>query len=582
MNKTGAWLVCYALEQLGVKHIFGIPGVHNMEIYDALNNSEHITPHLVTHEMGAAFMADAVSRTSDQVGTLIITPGAGITHAASGIAEAAQAGIPLLIICGSINTESNLHYQFNDADHSPFLKTLTKATFKVTEHSNVVPMLFSAYDIATGLVDNSKPSPVFVEIPINLQLASGDVGNELPIYQASQASVEFLDEALTLAAKLLTEAERPGIFAGWGSVDAQEELIALAEYINAPVCTSLQGISAFPANHPLHTGMTFGPAATPAPEKAFADCDCLLAVGTRFSEIATGGFSAIPPETLIHIDIDHQVFNANFPAQVALCGDASAALSSLLPKIKDLQKEPSDFQETAANIASNKVAFFKDWHEHNSKKRVNPALFFDQLRKLLDNDAIVVTDSGNHAFLTAELMPIHGTRGFISPASFQAMGYCVPAVNGAKLVNPKKQVVGIVGDGTMLVTGMETVTASHLNLGTIYCLFNDGELSQIAQSQQTSYNRKTCSALKKVNWGAFAESVDCGYIPIDNNNEIETGLRRALETASHNQPVIVDVHIDYSRATHFSQGILKSNLSHVSRRDKLRLVGRALKRKLTG
>ena len=167
MKKSGAWLVRYALEQLGIRYTFGIPGVHNTEIYDELNNSESITPILVTHEGGGAFMADAVSRTSDSIGTLLVVPAAGITHASSGIGEAHLDGVPMLVISGGVRTDG-MNYQLHDMDQHGVLKPITKATFKVTAQADIITTLYKAYDIAmTG-----EPGPVFVEIPVNIASVS--------------------------------------------------------------------------------------------------------------------------------------------------------------------------------------------------------------------------------------------------------------------------------------------------------------------------------------------------------------------------------------------------------------------------
>jgi hypothetical protein len=148
MKRTGAWIAVKALEALGIRYTFGIPGVHNTELYDELNSSEQITPVLVTHEGGASFMADGVSRTSDQTGTLVIVPAAGATHAASGIGEAFLDGIPMLVICGGIRTDLDKRYQLHELDQHAFLKPLTKASFLVTSHAEIVPTLFKAWEIA--------------------------------------------------------------------------------------------------------------------------------------------------------------------------------------------------------------------------------------------------------------------------------------------------------------------------------------------------------------------------------------------------------------------------------------------------
>ena len=577
MKKTGAWLVRYALEQIGVKYTFGIPGVHNTETYDELNKSTKIRPILVTHEGGGAFMAEAISRTSSQIGTLLIVPAAGVTHAASGIGEAFLDGIPLLVISGGIRNDVDKTYQLHEMDQQALVKPITKQTYKAETHADIIPSIYAAYQIA----NEGEPGPVFVEIPVNLQLFPGEVP-DTPAYVASKQEQVIDLEAIRKAAKSLYAAVKPGLFVGWGSVDASDELIQIAEFLNAPVSTTLQGLSAFPANHPLHTGMSFGIAAVPAAENAFADCDCMLAVATRFAEIATGSFGVQPPENLIHTDINPQVFNANYPAAITIEGDAKVVLKALLKELQALGGPKADDGKLKSAIKRDKVAYVEEWLKHDSKDRVNPARFFIELRKQLEDDAIVVTDDGNHTFLTAELMPIYSPRGFISPTDFNCMGYCTPAVNGCKLVHPDKQVVGIIGDGAFLMTCMETLTASALGLGGVYFVFSDGELSQISQAQEIPYNRKTCTVLPKINIKGVADATGCEFISIKSDADCEDGIRAAMDFAAQNRPVIVDVNIDYSKRTRFTKGIVKSNLGRFTTRNKARFIGRALIRKVTG
>jgi len=576
MKKSGAWLVRYALEQIGVRHTFGIPGVHNTEIYDELNKSESIQPVLVTHEGGAAFMADAISRTSDNIGTLLIVPAAGVTHAASGIGEAFLDGIPMLVISGGIRTDSGKSYQLHEIDQHALLAPITKKTFKVETHEQIIPAIYEAYHIAR----HGEPGPVFVEVPVNLQLFPGEVSETRP-YVAQKQAMELDHDAIQKAAEMLYAASRPGLFLGWGAVDASKESIGIAEFLNAPVSTTLQGLSAFPANNPLHTGMSFGKASVPASENAFKLCDCMLAVGTRFSEIATGSYGVNPPENLIHIDINKKVFSANYPAAITIEGDARAVLAELLKSLQALGKPKSDDGQLKSTIKKDKSAYFEEWFKHDSKDRVNPARFFVELRKQLDDAAIVVADDGNHTFLTAELMPIHSARGFISPTDFNCMGYCTPAVTAAKLVNPDKQVVGIIGDGAFLMTCMETLTASLLGCGGVYFVFNDGELSQISQAQEIPYNRKTCTVLHEVKIKGIADATGCEFISISDDAGCEEGISKALAFAGHNKPVIVDVKIDYSKRTRFTKGIVKTNLERFSFGNKARFISRALFRRVT-
>ncbi len=576
MKKTGAALARFALEQLGVSHTFGIPGVHNTELYDELNASPHIQPVLVAHECGAAFMADAFSRTGQRIGTLVIVPAAGVTHAASGIGEAGLDGIPMLIISGGIHSENGRQYQLHDIDQHALLKPITKATFRILSHAEVIPTLYEAYRIATG----GEPGPVFVELPYNIGNFLGEV-EDMPLFQPAPPAAAADQQTLREMARQLVAARHPGLFLGWGAMAAQRELIELAEWLGAPVCTTLQGLSAFPANHPLHVGMGFGAYAVPAAEQAFAACDCLLAVGTRFSEIPTGSYSMPVPEQLLHIDINPQVFNANFPASLCLAGDAALIIPALLGEVRALLGQPRS-SSLPAQIARDKAAYLQQWLQHDSGKRVNPALFCQALRAQLADDALVVADDGNHTFLLAELLPIHGPRGFISPSDFNAMGYCVPAVIGAKLANPQRQVVGVVGDGALRMTGLELVTASSLQLGVPLFVFNDGELSQIAQAQEIPYNRKTCTVLKPLNLAALAEATGAAFLSIESNAECAAGIAQAMQLAEAGQPVLVDVRIDYSKRTRFTEGVVKATLKRFTPRDKVRVIGRALWRRVTG
>ena len=576
MKKTGAALARFALEQIGVRYTFGIPGVHNTELYDELNNSAQIKPVLVTHECGGAFMADAISRTGDSIGTLLIVPAAGVTHASSGIGEAYLAGIPMLIISGGIHTENGRRFQLHEMDQHTLLSPITKGSFHIKAHSEVIPTLYAAYQLAM----RGEPGPVFVELPYNIGNFLGEV-EAMPVFAGLEPQATFDRALVKQAAQLLTQAKQVGFFLGWGAVDCQAELIELAELLDAPVATTLQGLSAFPGNHPLHTGMGFGAYSVPAGQNAFAQCDAVLAIGTRFAEIPTGSFSMQVPEDLVHIDINPEVFNANYPAKIAVQGDARSIVPALLAEVRTLQAQTK--QDTMAQqIHRDKEAYQQQWLAHKSGERVNPAQFFQALRKQLSDDTIVVADDGNHTYLVAELMPILGARRYLSPTDFNAMGYCVPAVIGAKLANPNTPVVGIVGDGALLMTGMEMLTAVRHQLGVVVFIFNDGELSQIAQAQEIPYNRKTCTVLQGIQMQSLAATVGAQFISIRSEADIESGIRQALQFAANNQPVYVDVNIDYSKRTRFTEGIVKATLKRFAPQDKFRVISRALIRKITG
>lgn len=574
MKKTGAWLTCYALEQLGVTRVFGIPGAHNAEIYRELEHSHSIKPHLVTHEASSAFMADAISRTTDSIGTLLIVPGGGITHAASGIAEAFLSGIPLLIIAGGIERHCQHHFQVQDIDHHALLKPITKACYLVEHSADIVPTLYEAYRTAM----EGEQGPVFVEIPVDLQSEVIDAGS-LPVFHGHPTQIPLDMAAIDEAAQRLVNARHPCLLVGWGARRASVALQTLASHLGAAVATTLQGLSVFPASHPLHAGMGFGPSAVPAAQHAFADCDCLLAVATRFSEISTGHYGLTPPANLIHADINPEVFNANYPAALTLQGDAASIIDVLLEKVIELMPEAADSQVLANRIAYDKNEYRESWLKLPGR-RVNPARFFASLRKRLPDDALLACDDGNHTFLAAELFSVRPGGSFISPSDFNAMGYCVPATNALKLSHPKQVVVGIVGDGAMMMTGMEAITASKYHLGVIYCLFNDGQLSQPGQLRPD--RRGAMTKLGEADWISFAHAVGCEYVAIEDNQEIEVGLDTAITLATSNQPVLLDVHIDYSRRSAFAEGLLKTRQKQHGRTSRAKWLAQTIKEKIIG
>lgn len=575
MKKTGAWLLVKALEQLPISHTFGVPGVHNTEIYDELNKSSKIKPILVTHEGGGAFMADAISRTSDTIGTMVIVPAAGITHALSGIGEAFLDGIPMLVISGGIRTDVDKSYQLHEWDMHSVLSGITKKTFYITDHQDIMSSVFEAYTIATS----GNPGPVFLEIPTNIQMFKGEV-SEILSYKKPLPEPTVTADQLDQALSIISQSKKVGLFLGWGAKEATDLSIQIAERLDAPVSTTLQGFSVFPGDHGLFTGMGFGPASVPASENAFKDIDCLIAVGTRFAEIPTGSFGVKVPENLIHIDIDENVFDKNYKSKLAIQGDAKLVLEALLAALKSKQIEKKHPNLIDA-IAKDKQAYYKEWSDFKFD-RVNPYHFFKSLRQHLNDDAITVLDDGNHTFLTVELFQNLKSKHLISPTDFNCMGYCVPAAIGAKFANPNKQVVGIVGDGAFLMTGLELLTAKRNQLGVAIFVFHDGELSQISQGQEIPYNRKTATVLGDFNIDGIAHAVGAEYLVIENDAQIDDVISKALNLAETNKTVLVDVHIDYKKRTRFTQGVVKSVLGKFPLNDKMRFIGRAVKRKILG
>jgi acetolactate synthase-1/2/3 large subunit len=279
------------------------------------------------------------------------------------------------------------------------------------------------------------------------------------------------------------------------------------------------------------------------------------------------------------------VFSANYPAAVALEGDAKAVLQLLLQALGEapIAAAAARRAQVEGTIREQKAAYLEEWLRHDTQGRVSPARFFASLRRQLPDEATVVLDDGNHTFLAAELLPIHRSRGLISPTDFNCMGYCVPATIGAKLARPDLPVVGIVGDGAFRMTAMELATATAQELGLVVFVFNDGELAQIAQAQEIPYNRKTCTVLGPLDIAGVAQATGAKFLRIAGDGDIDGVIREALDSAARDRrPVLVDVNVDYSKRTRFTEGIVKTNLERFDFGTKARLVGRALWRRVSG
>jgi len=553
MQSTGADLAVRALENLGIRWTFGIPGVHNTELYDALDRSDTVTPILVTHEGGGAFMADAVSRTGASVGCLVVVPAAGVTHAMSGIGEAFLDGIPMLIIAGGIRRDTERAYQLHDIDQLRLLDGIVKSAYRVERHADIVSTLYRAYEDATS----GEPGPSFVEIPADLLMFPGAADPPAPYTRSWQPPSPHQADIAT-AVEVLMTARHPGLYLGWGARDAGDSAVAIAELLGAPVSTTLQA------------------------RAAFAGCDALLAVGVRFAELATGSYGMNVPADLVHVDINPQVFNANYPARVTIEADAGAALAAIRAELERRSTAPRDSAALCERIASAKQEWMRSWTSDRKEGRVGPGVFFAALRQALPRDAFLVADDGNHTFLAAELFPVYESRRFLSPSDFNCMGYCVPAAIGAKLANPDSDVAAVIGDGGFLMTGLEVITASSLGVGVAFYVFNDGELAQISQFQQIPLNRKTCTVLGEVDLEGVARATGADFIRIRDDSEVEDCVQRATSGAAAGRPVIVDVRIDYSRKSAFTKGIVKTNLGRFSLGQKARFIGRAVKRHFVG
>lgn len=570
MKIRGAELVRQALEDEGVRFTFGIPGTHNIELYNALHQSDQITAVLVTDEQSAGFMADGVSRVSAQIGVVNLVPGAGVTHALSGIAEALLDNIPLVILACAIRGDTGRAYQLHEIDQTALLRPVTKAVLQPASPDAIYATIRQAFDLARS----GAPGPVAVELRADYLMLTHEVAEPLTAPAATPPH-DLDDEALQAAAAVLNAARHPLLYVGYGARGASQGLVELAERLGAPVATTIQGKGVFPESHALWLWNGLGASSPPFAREIAGQADAMLAIGCRFGEVGTASYGFTPPAHLVHVDIDAGVFDRNFPARVRVPGDAGRFVRAILPLIDD----HGAWGPRAEHLAVGHRRVLDTWARETSPDRVTPAVLFATLQRQAP-DAVYVTDSGNGTFLAMEHLRLMHPSRFLAPVDYSCMGYAVPAAVGAKLADPQRDVIALSGDGALLMTGLELLTAAAYGAAPIVCVLCDGELAQIAQFQRTALAEQTASTLPPYSVEAFARMVGAEHVRLAKDSDAERAIRHALGMARGGTPVVVDVAIDYSHKTYFTRGVISTMFWRLPWPERVRMLGRAAGRHL--
>jgi acetolactate synthase-1/2/3 large subunit len=567
---TGGDIVVRALEDEGIGFTFGIPGTHNIELYDSLVRSKSVRPVLVTDEQSASFMADGVARACGQLAVVNVVPGAGLTHALSGIAEAFLDQVPMLVLACGIRRDTGKAFQLHDVDQLAIVRPVSKAQLRAEHGSEIYATIRRACQIARS----APAGPVVVEIPAEHYFFRHDANFQTP---DSPTKIAIEPEILERVRQLLETSRRPLLYVGLGAIEASAELVTLAERLNAPVATTISGKGVFNERHPLWLWCGFGAAAPSFVRKVAASCDLTLAIGCRFSEVGTGSYGMQPPGKLIHVDIDPSVMGKNYPADLPVVADAASFVSSLLPHLTPRAVDES----LRRSIRSGHEEVREQWKMPEKSEGVYPPHLLETVQKLASDDAIYTTDSGNGTFLAMECLRLPHPRSFLAPVDYSCMGYAVPGALGAALACPDRQVIALAGDGAFLMTGLELLTARQLNLPVMVLVLRDRELAQIAQFQQIALGQKSCSELPDYDLAAICRGVGVECLTLRRNADVEAILKQALSVTSSGHPVVADVAIDYSQKTYFTRGVVRTNFGRLPWPDRIRFVLRALGRKLT-
>lgn len=526
MKKIGAEILIECLKEQGVSTVFGYPGGTVLDIYDALYRDGTINHVITSHEQGAAHAADGYARVTGRTGVVIATSGPGATNLVTGIATAFMDSIPVVAITGNVGITMLGRDSFQEIDISGITMPITKHNYIVKDVNELAGVIREAFNIA----NSGRKGPVLIDILKNVQIAEAEYEPQKPVPVRRKP---VPTEALQSAARAIGEAERPLILVGGGAIasDASREVTALAETLNAPVASTLMGLGACPASHPLFAGM-IGMHGTATAAKLCMESDCIIALGTRFSDrVALNRDKFASGKTVVQIDIDDAEIDKNVPVTYSVLGDIKEALTTLLPMLGKKKERP--FARTAAEYRAAEQA-------KNTVTELGHKILVEAA-KLASEDTVVVTDVGQHQMWTAQYYPIEKPRTFCTSGGLGTMGYGLGAAIGAAF-GSGKHVILVTGDGCFNMNLNELSTAVTENLPITILLMNNRALGMVRQWQKLFYGNRFSQTdiRKKTDYVKFAESFGATGYAIEKDGDIVPVLKKALATPS---PVLVDCRI---------------------------------------
>ena len=536
MNGAG-WLV-QALAAEGVDTLFGYPGGAIMPFYDALHGADlkHV---LVRHEQGAAFAANGYARASGRVGVCVATSGPGASNLVTGIADAMLDSVPMVIITGQVATPLMGTDAFQELDVFGMTMPIVKHSFLPRSVADLPRMLGEAFRIARS----GRPGPVLIDLPKDVQ--NGDASH-LPAHAPLPADdvPAPADAALHAALALISQAQRPVIYAGGGLVlgDAVQAFRTFVDATQIPTVLTLKGLGALPAAHPLNLGM-IGMHGSRAANLAVQESDLLIVVGARFDDRATGKLAEFAPlARVVHMDLDACEIGKLRHADAGVRGDIRTALTALtLP--------------CAAHLHGRNGAARRQWRAACQQRARDCAARYDApgetvyapalLKRLSEMapDAVVACDVGQHQMWVAQHWRFDDPRRHLTSGALGAMGFGLPAAIGAQMENPNAQVICVSGDGSFLMNVQELATVARYRLPVKIVLLDNQALGMVRQWQELFFERRYSEVdlSDNPNFAAVAAAFGIGAMHVDRADGVEQALRQLLDAPG---PTLLHVAID--------------------------------------
>ena len=498
---TGNKLLVKALKEEGVDTLFGYPGACTIDISDELYKQNDIRVILPRHEQALVHEADAYARTTGKVGVCLVTSGPGATNLVTGLATAHSDSVPLVCFTGQVARHLIGNDAFQEVDIVGITRSITKYGVTVRNRADLGRIIKEAFYIArTG-----RPGPVLIDLPKDVMTELGDAEYPKEVnIRGYKPNTNVHIGQLKRALKILHKAKRPLFLAGGGVniAQANEVFTEVVEKTKVPVVTTIMGRGAIPTNHPLFIG-NLGMHGAYAANMAVSDCDVLFSIGTRFNDRITGKLHAFAPKAqIIHIDIDTASISRNIHVDIPIVADA-----------KDAVEKMNEYVETCHTEKwLSKIEAWKQEHPLDMRKHITmgPKDIIDEMNRQFD-EAIVVTDVGQHQMFAAQFTEITAKKKIIMSGGMGTMGYGFPGAIGAKLGNPDIPVISISGDGGMQMNIQEFATAVLEELPLILCVFNNTYLGMVRQWQKLFYGKRY--GMTDLRSGALSRRTDRQEMP---------------------------------------------------------------------
>ena len=531
MKLSGADIVIKTLIEQGCDVVFGYPGGQIINIYDSLYKYQNEIKHVLTaHEQGAAHAADGYARATGKVGVVFATSGPGATNLVTGIATAYLDSVPLVAITGNVASTLIGSDSFQEIDISGITLPITKHNYVVSNVEDLADTIREAFVIAAS----GRPGPVLVDIPKDVQIAKCDF--EPKEHYVADPNFAANEKDIIEAAQIINESEKPFVYVGGGAVisHAQEEILKLAELLDAPIGCSFMGLGEVPTNTKGYLGMQ-GMHGHYASSYSMHKSDCIIALGARFNDRVTGNKTKFAKKAkIIHIDIDNAEIGKMLIPVKGLNGDVKLTLQKLLPLLK--KEDRTEWVEQVAKIKE-----FEKEHQ-DTRRSLTPAKVIKTLNKYINEDTPIATDVGQHQMWTAQNIELKKPRRFISSGGLGTMGFGMGAAMGAYFGTGNKPVL-VTSEGSFGMNLNELATAVTNKVPMVILLMNNGVLGMVRQWQTLFFDKHYSNTIldRKTDFIALAKAFGADGEIAKNEKELNEAFARAFESKT---PYIVECFID--------------------------------------